>query len=155
MYDANDNLQHYGILGMKWGRRKLANHPIDMAVKALTKQRKPKWKNNPVDRAARSIANKHHEKNKNKRLYGALYNRNLKRYGNYNDPHTKAVLVTGKQVAQIKATIAVGAAVAATALYAKAVSPDTIRSGKNFILAMKRSPIRYADTSKFKNVIDL
>lgn len=169
MDNVDNTLQHYGVLGMKWGKRKgkLTNNPVDKAVRALQTKRFRKDRPNPVDKALRSMvdksnkkksaaAAKYHDKNKNKGVYKKLYSKNLKRFeGKHDDAHTKAVIETRRQIGKTKALLAVGAMVAARSAYQKTVTPENIKRGKNVILAAKRSPIRYTDASKYKDVIDM
>lgn len=140
---------------MKWGvRQKIAN-----TVKA--RQRK-------VNKRYNEVADKYHEKNKNKKVYKKHYQRNLKiARGN----HRRAVMNTRSEIRNVKMAIAfsvasiassknarIGAAGLASlsgVAYRKVASPENIRRGKNVILAMKKSPVRYADVSKYKDIIDM
>lgn len=55
----DDILEHYGVLGMKWGKRKkLANNPVDKAAKFLKETRLRKNRPNPVNDKLKAIQEK-------------------------------------------------------------------------------------------------
>lgn len=146
--EINDILQHHGTKGMHWGVRK--------RIQAVVK-------------AHRARQNKqilaYHDKHKNKKLYKRLYQIQSKRH----KTHLAAARKAQQQVKAIqtqRAKLAMGAATMAAPVIAthlakgaqavnKAVhNPDNIRRGKNLVQAIKRSPIRYVDGSKMKNVVN-
>jgi len=149
MNELDEILQHAGVKGMKWGVRK----KVATVVKNHMKKRKAR---------AKAVLDRYHEKNKNKSSYKKAYNRNLKRTkGN----HHRAVAATRAPRVRAQRAIALHLAVhtAPLAIHTGmkiankardfAADPDNIRRGKNIIQAMKRSPIRYVDGSKMKNVV--
>jgi hypothetical protein len=146
--DDEETIQHHGVKGMHWGVR----GKVQKAVKA----HRAKQNQRVLD---------YHEKNKGKKAYKKLYSHNSKRYKS----HLAAARKTREQVAAIhrqRAVIATKLAVGLVAAnrhgIAKGVNsaknavknPDNIRKAKNVAQALKRSPIRYVDGSKMKNVIN-
>lgn len=170
MNELDEVIQHFGVKGMKWGVKR-AKSQLSKAGKGVRNHLRAKAKKKN-DRLIK-IADKYHEKNKNKRIYKRQYERNLKRFekrGKYKDPHRRAVLQTRRDVANAKRAIlysltpiaapvvAKGTVVGlkyAGAAYRKTMTPSNVIAGKNILQAMKNSPVRYADVSKYKDIIDM
>jgi hypothetical protein len=145
--ELDDIIKHYGVKGMKWGKRTKSEKSGNK-----TKERK-------ID--------EYHNKNSKRAVYSKLYNTNVKR----GKSHHKAASLAKKQIRVANTVMAayamsvyapgitrgitnIGKATVREA-YKAATSPGAIRVGKNIVQAAKRSPIRYADASKFKNVVDM
>jgi hypothetical protein len=146
--DDEDTIQHHGVKGMHWGVRK--------KVQKMVKAHRVKQNKKVLDR---------HEKHKDKKTYKKLYEGNSKRYAT----HLAAARKTQQQVAEInrqRVKLAATAALlvaphvaphiakATNAASKVASNPDNIRKAKNVAQALKRSPIRYVDGKKMKNVIN-
>lgn len=146
--EFEDTLQHHGVKGMHWGVRK----KVQKAVKA----HRAKQNKRVLD---------YHEKHKGKKLYGKLYAQNSKRYKS----HLAAARKSREQVFAVRAQQAKVAAIVGVAVASQnkhhiakaskvlgkvAQNPDNIRKAKNVVQALKRSPIRYVDGKKMKNVIN-
>lgn len=146
MEELEDILQHVGVKGMKWGKRKSGT---------------------TGGKRKRSVE-KYHELNKDKKFYKDAYAKNLKRTkGN----HHKAVLITqvdarknamkkiGYTVAAVKVASKLSKAVkmVASSKVGDEIGQSVKRRGKNIVLAAKRSPIRYVDGRKaqFQNAFDI
>lgn len=147
--DLEDILLHYGVKGMKWG---VVRSKIQKTVKA----RRAKQNKKVLER---------HEKLKNNKTYKKLHAQNSKRY----KTELGAARQSQRQLAEIrrnKTALALAVATKATILSAPLIlkgmdsvadaarNPDNIRRAKNVVQAMKRSPIRYVDGKKMKNVIN-
>ena len=162
-------LKHYGVKGMKWGVRKARD--VVRTQKAKHAERVKKY-----DANVKAKAEAHYEKNKNKRSYKRMHASNLKELERKHknnpskDVKTLAKIQTRREFREIKTRKAIAGAlivsqlVQADILYGenrtgkfvnKMMSPDNIRSGKNIMQAAKRSPVRYVDGKKIKNVVNM
>lgn len=173
MENLDGTLKHWGVKGMKWGVRRsdkqLAKARGNKPKKSLKKRIGDVARARIRKKTAQmtKIADKYHEKHKNKGVYKRQYERNLKKT---KGDHRKAVLQTrndirNAQTAVLRSTSPIwGPAVAKGAVlglryagsaYRSVATPSNIIKGKNVIMAMKNSPIRYADISKYKDIIDV
>ena len=153
----DDILLHYGKKGMKWGVRK-ARETIKDYVKKYN---------------AKTIVklDKYHEKNKDKRLYKSLYKDGKRIYNSNhhaavayarNQKHAMGMMATGLGLMALGTHTGASATANAAAMgshYARkfaryATSPENIRRSKNIIQFMKGSKLRYADVSKYKDIIN-
>ena len=145
MVTTDDILQQAGVKGMKWGVRK--------AIKSQIK------KANARDRA---YLDKYHEKRSAKSpSYVRAYNKQIEKGKSH---HSVVRKMRNDRVKQQR-VLATQAALIATPLlnragkkiaqaaYNTATSPETIRAGKNIILAAKRSKFRVVDGSAMEDVI--
>jgi hypothetical protein len=146
--EDEETLQHHGVKGMHWGAHK--------RIQKIVKAHRAKQNQKVLD---------YHEKNKAKKTYKRLYDMNSKRF----KTHLAAAKKTQQQIRAIqvqRAKMVVGAAglaaphlaphivKAANAVNKAAHNPDNIRKAKNVVQALKKSPIRYVDGSKMKNVVN-
>jgi hypothetical protein len=146
--EDEETLQHHGVKGMHWGTRK--------RIQQVVKAHRAKQNQKVLD---------YHEKNKAKKTYKRLYDMNAKRF----KTHLGAAKKTQQQIKAIqiqRARMVIGAAglaaphlaphvaKAANAVNKAAHNPDNIRKAKNVVQALKRSPLRYVDGSKMKNVVN-
>lgn len=146
-----DELKHYGVKGMKWG---VIRSKIQKVNKSHIKKRNIKEK---------ASLEKYHEKNKNNPKYKKAY----KKHSSETKTQVAAIRRTRNEMKKqnadskkrietiVVSSVVIAKGVTATALVARSLAtPSNIRRGKNIVQAIKRSPIRYVDGSKMKNVIN-
>jgi hypothetical protein len=164
-------LQHYGVKGMKWGKRKLSEKLADVKAQGAARKERIKSDANTARRRKKGeitrkqaneerwasfhkeqSVNKHYKKSYDKLKSKGMDDKKAMRRA-YNQ-----VLARKKAQRALMTKVAVGG-IAAGKVGIKvgkslASNPDVIMKGKNLVQAMKRSPIRYVDGKKMKNVIN-
>lgn len=144
-------LKHYGVKGMKWGVRKAGQNVKSAVVKtgkAISRHNKKRHARN-----IKVLTDRHNKYMSNKK-YAKDYNKALKRTNNKHQAmRTAQILRRNRSNRNAKVALRLGI-VGASAASKFLTKPETIRAGKNFVQAMKNSPIRYVDGSSFTNVVD-
>ncbi len=145
MDKLDEALQHYGIKGMRWGVSRTKSQ-----IRASKMSKKEK-----------AALDKYHESRKNKTSYQKAYKNQFKKTKNHYEAvkqvskHQTVKTVMGARAAIMMSPLLLdqGAKIYRGIKHAT-MNPDNIRKGKNVIQAIKRSPIRYVDGSKMKNVVN-
>lgn len=161
--DPDEILQHFGVKGMHWGKRLKARGAARkerIKSDADTVRRRKKGEITRTQAKDEKWQSFHKEQSNNKH-YKKEYDR-LKAKG----IDDKKAMRAAYQVAQTRKKANIQLAVTATVVGLKfanagvkigkeaANNPDNIRKAKNVAQALKRSPVRYVDGSKMKNVIN-
>jgi hypothetical protein len=161
--ELEDVLKHYGALGMKWGRRKQRNERLKELGRAKKETvRKLKRKEITRKQAKQEMIDNLHKYTKGNKYYDKEYSIRVKQGQSHNravrGAHRRVKVVKASKIKIGVAAAIIGAKVGSTIVkksYNVAISPESIRMGKNIMMAAQRSPLRYVDGSKMTNILNL
>lgn len=148
----DSNLQHHGVLGMKWGVRKADRKAANKRVKADVKSGKITKK-----QGRQKKADNYHKSKGDMSIYKRSYQQSLGKGNTHRVAMRDAKIGARLSKVAIAATVIIHGGEVAARHTAKAVkkvaTPENIRKGKNVIQAAKGSKFRYADANQMTNLV--
>lgn len=150
---------HYGVPGMKWGKRK-SIATINKELGKSNKEVRSKVKSKEITKKEGKAAiqdNRHNSRLERSKHYTKKYEKNISKGLPERKARAKAAASVALRrrvaIVGLGASIKVGMA-AATIAKDFAASPEGIAMGRNIVFAATRSPLRYANPFEERDVVN-